>query len=149
VGTADADVDIAKLRAKLAPVTPPPSPLCAREELAALQALYAATGGRTLWRSRRGWSIFDSSLPVTNATTDPCRVDWDGVMCLNGHVVALYGLVLALSCRDRVRCVDVAHWYTYRDLSSMGLQGNLPDELMHLPFLKTLYGGLCDGSMPC
>ena len=89
VGEVDKDTDIASLRSKAPPATPPPPPLCASDEVNALRALYAGTGGARTWRSRVGWSVFDKPGFVLNDTTDPCRLAWDGVICVDGHIAAL------------------------------------------------------------
>ena len=88
-GEADPRVDIRALRDSVPPVTPTPPPLCLPEQLAALKVLYTSTGGPSQWRVRAGWSVFDLPASALNASTDPCRVTWDGVMCLKGHIVAL------------------------------------------------------------
>lgn len=87
-GQVDSGVDLRALRDSVPRVSPPPPALCLHEEVAALRALYMSTGGPQ-WRSRTGWSVFDAPPAPLTSTNDPCRTPWDGLMCLDGHVVAL------------------------------------------------------------
>lgn len=89
VGEVDKDTDVRALRDTAPPSRPPLSPLCAADEARALRAVYLATGGPTHWKSKLGWTVFGDAIPRLNATTDPCRLQWDGVVCVNGNIAAL------------------------------------------------------------
>lgn len=88
-----------------------------------LSEIFNKSGGTTgAWRQSQGWpwatgSNADNASAATHpqSSSDPCvDGDWDGVVCENGHVVAL-------------------------DLANNGLRGRLADlPINHLPELRSL-----------
>jgi hypothetical protein len=94
VGAVEDGEELRQLQESVPPMDPTPSPTAVPLELDALHDIYVRTGGRTHWRSKRGWADrFDAPVATPSrrptVLSDPCQQKWDGIVCDGPHVIAM------------------------------------------------------------